>query len=114
MESEWKFKDTGNNALDFRVLQGGKKMKTNKQEMAFNQKVNQETSAFTKQSTLGLTETEAVIAETVWIRPSPSTYMLWLLAWCFRGTPYSRNGVSLILLIAFRILFILPGCLAQP
>lgn len=49
----------------------------------------------TKQGSMGTHRNEAANMGPPWVYIRPSTYMLWLLVWCFMGTLDRRSGVSL-------------------
>lgn len=44
---------------------------------------------------MGTHRNEAAIMEPPWVYIKPSTFMLWLLVWCFIWILDSRSGVSL-------------------
>lgn len=64
-----------------------------------------------KQDSQGLTETEEVVKEPAWVCTRSSAYTIWLLAWCFCGTPNSGSGVFLSLSSFLLGPFSLLGCL---
>ena len=60
------------------------------------------------------TESEAASMGLMGLHWVLSTYMLWLLAWCFCGLLTVGMGVSLTLLPALGTLFLFLGCFFQP
>ena len=60
----------------------------------------EEAENLVKPGTYEVTETAAASTGPAWICTRSCAYILWLLAWCFHGTPNSGTGVSMTLLSA--------------
>lgn len=77
---------------ELREMGGGKITKVRgdgrPQSLTFHDSVGTWPTESTKEGSYGLTET-------AWVCIRPSAYKLWLLAWCFYGTPNSGSrGIS--------------------
>jgi hypothetical protein len=68
----------------------------------------------TKQGTYGLTGNEVASTEPAWVWTRSSANILWLIAWCFCGTPTVGANLSLAHVSALGALFLLLVYLGQP